>query len=203
MQATRNRRPLGPFIARCDEKGQTNRRAGSFRDEATSEPLWTPEKTRTGQTTRGAFSGSMSSRAAKSFADYGDPPRTFDRRCGDIATLLGDNDNPPTHIHASKMPRPRFFPSAHLNFAENVRPCDGAGAALVFRGKEVKRHLRRADRCPKERGPPSGDRQRARHRLNRCRLILPLARLPGTDQPSKPRSPVARQRRRQRAAPSY
>ena len=31
MQATRNRRPLGPFIARCDEKGQTNRRAGSFR----------------------------------------------------------------------------------------------------------------------------------------------------------------------------
>ena len=173
-------------------------------DEATSEPLWTPEKTRTGQTTRGAFSGWMSSRAAKSFADYGDPPRTFDRRCGDIATVLGDNDNPPTHIHASKMPRPRFFPSAHLNFAENVRPCDGAGAALVFRGKEVKRHLRRADLRPKGRGPPSRDRQRARHRLNRAVWSSrSLDRLRGADQQSKPRGPIARQRRRRRPTPSY
>jgi hypothetical protein len=161
MQATRNRRPLGPFIARCDEKGQTNRRAGSFRTRPQASLCGhlrkpAPVKRHAAHSQAGCHrelpsrSPTMVTRLAPSIG-----------AAGDIATLLGDNDYPPTHIHASKMPRPRFFPSGHLNFAENARRCDGAGAALVFRGKEVKRHLRRADLRPKGRGPPSRDRQRS------------------------------------------
>jgi hypothetical protein len=54
-----------------------------------SEPLWTPEKTRAAQTTLGAFSSWLSSRAGKSFASYDDlhrystaVPAASGRRCG-------------------------------------------------------------------------------------------------------------------------
>jgi acetoacetyl-CoA synthetase len=105
------------------------------------DPLWGPEKARTAQTIPGAFSGWMAARTAKSFAGYDDLHRTsvaapaeFQAAPSDFASVLGDKGNPPFLFDESKMPGTRFFPSAHLNFAENLlrkygaRPpcCSGA-----------------------------------------------------------------------------
>ena len=58
--------PPGALIARYDKKNQPN----PLQDQAMSDPLWRPEKARAAQTTLGAFSVWMASRAAKPFADY-------------------------------------------------------------------------------------------------------------------------------------
>jgi acetoacetyl-CoA synthetase len=113
------------------------------------EPLWTPEKTRAAQTTLAAFSAWMSSRAGKSFADYDDlhrystdAPAEFWSALWEFASVLGDKGNPPFLVDEAKMPGGRFFPSARLNFAENLLRKDGAETALVFWGEDqVKRRL--------------------------------------------------------------
>jgi len=114
-----------------------------------SNPLWRPEKTRAAQTTLGAFSGWMASRAGKSFADYDDLHRystqsaaEFWSALWDFTGVLGDKGDPPFLADAGKMPGARFFPGARLNFAENLLRKDGAGDALVFWGEDkVKRRL--------------------------------------------------------------
>ena len=99
-----------------------------------SEPLWTPEKTRAAQTTLGVFSGWLASRTGKSFADYEDlhrystaAPEDFWSALWDFFSVLGDKGNPPYLADAGKMPGARFFPQAHLNFAENLLRKNGAG----------------------------------------------------------------------------
>jgi acetoacetyl-CoA synthetase len=84
-----------------------------------STPLWTPEKTRAAQTTLGAFSGWMSSRAGKSFAGYDDLHRTsiaatavFWSALWGSTSVLEDNGNLPLLVDTCKMPGPGPF-SAH------------------------------------------------------------------------------------------
>jgi hypothetical protein len=54
-----------------------------------SEPLWTPEKTRAAQTTLGAFSSWLSSRAGKSFAGYDDLHRYSTVNPADLWCAMG------------------------------------------------------------------------------------------------------------------
>ena len=81
------------YIARCDRKSQPNR----SRAPPMTEPLWTPEKTRAAQTTLGAFSVWMASRADKPFAEYDElhrcsthSPAEFWSALCDFAGVLGD-----------------------------------------------------------------------------------------------------------------
>jgi acetoacetyl-CoA synthetase len=134
------------LIARYDKKNQLN----PSQDKTMSDPLWRPEKSRAAQTTLAAFSVWMASRAGKPFADYEDLHRystqssaEFWSGLWDFAGVVGDKGGPPYLVDAGKMPGARFFPSARLNFAENLlKHGDDDGDALVFWGEDkVKRRL--------------------------------------------------------------
>ena len=67
-----------------------------------SDPLWRPEKARAAQTTLGAFSVWMASRAGKPFAEYDElhrcstqSPAEFWSALWDFAGVLGDKGAPP------------------------------------------------------------------------------------------------------------
>ena len=113
------------------------------------EPLWTPEKTRADQSTMASFSGWMSSRTGKSFADYDalhrfstETPGEFWSALWDFAGVLGDKGPEPYLVDEGELEKARFFPRARLNFTENVLARAGTGTALVFWGEDkVKRQL--------------------------------------------------------------
>jgi acetoacetyl-CoA synthetase len=114
-----------------------------------SQPLWRPEKTRAAQTTLATFSAWLSSRAGKPFNDYDDlhshstqSPGEFWSAFWDFAQVAGDKGKAPYLVDADKMPGAQFFPSARLNFAENILCKDGPADALVFWGEDkVKRRM--------------------------------------------------------------
>jgi len=137
--------------------------------------LWTPEKSRTAQTTLGAFSVWMASRASKSFADYADlhrystdSPAEFWSALWDYTGVVGDKGPPPYLVDGDRMPGARFFPAAHLNFAENLLRKDGDSPALVFWGedkvkrrmswRELREEVSRAAQALREAGVAAGDR---------------------------------------------
>jgi acetoacetyl-CoA synthetase len=113
------------------------------------EPLWTPEKTRTDQTTMRAFSRWMSSRAGKPFGDYAElhrfstqDPGEFWSAFWDFAGVLGDKGAHPYLADGDDLERARFFSGARLNFTENLLAKAGSGTALVFWGEDrVKRRM--------------------------------------------------------------
>lgn len=107
------------------------------------EPLWTPEKTRADQSTMASFSGWMSSRTGKSFADYDalhrfstETPGEFWSALWDFAGVLGDKGPEPYLVDEGELEKARFFPRARLNFTENVLARAGTGTALVFWGED-------------------------------------------------------------------
>ncbi|TMJ70802.1 MAG: acetoacetate--CoA ligase, partial [Alphaproteobacteria bacterium] len=140
------------------------------------DPLWRPEKTRAAQTTLGAFSVWMASRAGKPFSDYDelhrystDNPAEFWSALWDFAGVLGDKGAPPYLVDADKLPGARFFPGARLNFAENLLEYrEEAGDALVFWGehkvkrrmswRELRHEVSRAAQALREAGVTAGDR---------------------------------------------
>jgi acetoacetyl-CoA synthetase len=140
------------------------------------DPLWRPEKTRAAQTTLGAFSVWMASRAGKPFADYDELhrystqyPAEFWSALWDFAGVLGDKGTPPYLVDVDKLPGAQFFPGARLNFAENLlKHADGAGDALVFWGEdkvrrrmswhELREEVSRAAEALREAGVTAGDR---------------------------------------------
>ena len=138
-------------------------------------PLWRPEKSRADQTTLGAFSTWMASRAGKSFAGYDElhrysvsDPAGFWSNFWDFAQIIGDKGKPPYLVDAGKMPGARFFPDAKLNFAENLLRQQGSGPALIFRGEdkvarrmshdELRGEVTRASAALRAFGVASGDR---------------------------------------------
>ena len=145
MQATRNRCPLTPFIARRDRKGQTN----CLIEEGTmSGPLWTPEKIHDAQTTLGSVSAWMSSRAGKSFADFSDL-----RRCATVSPT----EFRPRYGTSLEDWQTRFKAPFRIRDspAASVRK-DGADTALAFYdgsrsngASSGPRHARRLPRCPR------------------------------------------------------
>jgi acetoacetyl-CoA synthetase len=140
------------------------------------DPLWRPEKTRAAQTTLGAFSVWMASRAGKPFSDYDElhrystqNPAEFWSALWDFAGVLGDKGAPPYLVDADKLPGARFFPGARLNFAENLlKYREEAGDALVFWGenkvkrrmswRELRHEVSRAAQALREAGVTAGDR---------------------------------------------
>src|SRR5262245_61935556 len=140
MPATRETTPPGALIARYDKKNQLN----PLQDLAMTDPLWRPEKTRAAQTTLGAFSLWMASRAAKSFTGYEELHRhsvehaaEFWSALWDFASVLGEKGAAPYLVDGDKLPGARFFPGARLNFAENLlKHANRGGDALVFWGED-------------------------------------------------------------------
>jgi len=137
--------------------------------------LWTPGESRSAQTTLGAFSVWMASRASKSFAGYDDlhrysteSPGEFWSALWDFAGVVGDKGAAPHLVDADKMPGARFFPGARLNFAENLLRKDGDDDALVFRGedkvrrrmswRQLREEVSRTIEALREAGVTAGDR---------------------------------------------
>jgi acetoacetyl-CoA synthetase len=112
-------------------------------------PLWTPEKKRAAQTILAAFSIWLASRAGKPLAEYEELHRFSTANAGDFwsslwdfAGVVGDKGDAPYLIAPERMPGARFFPTARLNFAENLLRTTGSADALVFWGEDkVKRRL--------------------------------------------------------------
>jgi acetoacetyl-CoA synthetase len=140
-----------------------------------TEPLWRPEKTRAAQTTLGAFSVWMASRAAKPFADYDElhryftqSPAEFWSALWDFAGVLGDKGEPPYLVDGDNIENARFFPGARLNFTENLLSKGGAGTALVFWGEdkvkrrvswgELREEVARVGQALRDAGVAAGDR---------------------------------------------
>src|SRR5262245_56724001 len=114
-----------------------------------SNPLWTPGKSRSDQSTLTAFSTWLASRTGKSLRSFEDLHRfsitavaQFWSGLWDFADVRGDKGQPPYVIDADRLPGARFFPAGCLNFAENMLRGRGEATALVFWGEDkVKRRL--------------------------------------------------------------
>jgi len=114
-----------------------------------NEPLWTPSPSRVSQSTLGAFADWTASRAGKSFSDHKDlyrysvnAPGEFWSALWDFTGVIGEKGPPPYLIDAETMSAARFFPTAQLNFAENLLSAPRPGPAIVFWGEDkVKRRL--------------------------------------------------------------
>jgi acetoacetyl-CoA synthetase len=69
-------------------------------------------------------------------------PAEFWSALWDFTQISGDKGEPPFLADPERMPGARFFPSARLNFAENLLRTTGSGDAIVFWGEDkVKRRL--------------------------------------------------------------
>jgi acetoacetyl-CoA synthetase len=140
-----------------------------------SKPLWTPGKERAAQTLLDAFSSWISSRTGKSLTGYDElhgfsvaEPAEFWSALWDFAGVVGDKGSSPFLVDVSKMLGARFFPTAQLNFAENLLRKDGPGTALVFWGEdkvkrrmswaELRAEVARAAGALREAGVGTGDR---------------------------------------------
>jgi len=138
-------------------------------------PLWTPSKSRSGQTTLGAFSLWLSARTGKPLGDYDElhrfstsDPAAFWSAVWDFTEILGEKGEPPYVAGADRMPGASFFPGARLNFAENLLRHEGAGTAIVFWGEdkarrrltwdEMKAQVGRASHAFRAAGVVAGDR---------------------------------------------
>jgi hypothetical protein len=153
-----------------------------------SEPLWTPEKTRAAQTTLGAFSSWLSSRAGKSFAGYDDLHRystvnsaDFWSPLWDFASILGDKGNPPCLADGTCCARTAPAPPGRSGARTRS---SSASVGTRARGSCSDRQCLARNR--RARGKPGGgyptqyagsDRQRPCHGLDRRDVVLLLARL--------------------------
>ena len=104
-------------------------------------PLWTSTFERTGSTNMAAFMAYLSSRHA--ISDYDALYRwsiadaeAFWGELWDFAGVVGDKGAKPWLVDAGKMPGARFFPSASLNFAENMLRHASGQQEVVFWGED-------------------------------------------------------------------
>src|SRR3990172_7235806 len=114
-------------------------------------PLWTPGEARISQTRLRAFSSWVSSRTGKPLTDYDnlhrwsvESPAEFWSLLWDFTEISGEKGAAPLLSEPDRMPGAQFFPSARLNFAENLLKTAGGADAIVFWGEDkVKRRLSR------------------------------------------------------------
>ena len=111
-------------------------------------PLWTPDPATVGATRMAGFM------QATGHASYGelwqwsvDQPEAFWSTLWDFCGVVGEKGEK-ILVDRNKMPGARWFPGAHLNYAENLlKQCDDS-EALVFWGEDkVNRRLTRAELC--------------------------------------------------------
>jgi acetoacetyl-CoA synthetase len=114
-----------------------------------TEPLWTPGKDRIAQSLLSAFSSLLSSCTGKPLDDFDklhrcsiEEPAGFWSQLWDFTKISGEKGRPPFLVDGGTMPGARFFPTARLNFAENLLKASGSETAIVFWGEDkVKRRL--------------------------------------------------------------
>ena len=114
-----------------------------------SEPLWQPDPQAIAKTNMAKFMADIGQRLGRSVLSYADlhkfsidEPAAFWKLLWDAESVKGDPGAPPHLADADRMPGAQFFPSARLNFAENLLVRDGPEDALVFWGEDkVKRRL--------------------------------------------------------------
>ncbi len=109
-------------------------------------PLWRPNPQTVGDTRMAAFIQAMGR------GDYAatwqwsvDEPAEFWSRLWDFCAAVGEKGSE-ILVDRKKMPGARWFPQAHLNYAENQLQQRDDGEALVFWGEDkVKRRVSRAE----------------------------------------------------------
>jgi len=118
-----------------------------------AQPLWQPALERAAGTNIAAFLRAAGERRGEDVADYQalyrwsvESPTEFWSLlwdwCGVVASCRGDR----ILIDGNRMPGAKWFPDAHLNFAENLLKRRDATDALVFWGEDrIKRRLSHAD----------------------------------------------------------
>ena len=127
------------------------------RDDTLSSPLWTPTPARVSSTLLHRILTPASARAGRPLTDYDalwhwsvDDPAAFWNLVWDELGVVGDKGTGPVLENGERMPGARWFPSAKLNYAENLLNFAGLPAnaddALVFWGEaKVKRRVSRAE----------------------------------------------------------
>jgi acetoacetyl-CoA synthetase len=105
-------------------------------------PLWTPDAARTAQAPLTRFTRLAEDESGRKFQAYSDLHRwSIDDRAAfwnlvwDFGGVIGDKGER-FLADGEKMPGASFFPSAQLNYAENLLRKAGGGDAMVFRGED-------------------------------------------------------------------
>ncbi|MCP4007613.1 MAG: acetoacetate--CoA ligase [bacterium] len=106
------------------------------------EPLWSPSAERVESSQLTAFRRLMEAETGLELRDYAalqgwsvrDTPAFWEAlwRFGEV---IGERGSGPTLVDAERMPGARFFPDAHLSFAENLLRRSDDAQALVFQGE--------------------------------------------------------------------
>lgn len=106
-------------------------------------PLWQPDHRVVAQSNMHRFQAIAGARAGQPFDDYDSlhawsiaKPEAFWSCVWDFAGIIGDKGPAPWLINASAMPGAEFFPSARLNFADNLLRRNTSDDALVFWGED-------------------------------------------------------------------
>ncbi|MPY72932.1 MAG: acetoacetate--CoA ligase [Alphaproteobacteria bacterium] len=106
-------------------------------------PLWRPSAEKIASTNLTAFTRLLKDRMGLALEDYRALHRFSVENmeafwaavwefCGVVAPYRGG----PVLLHGTRMPGARFFPEAHLNFAENLLRRRDDGAAIIFRAED-------------------------------------------------------------------
>jgi acetoacetyl-CoA synthetase len=110
-------------------------------------PLWEPSAERIANARMTAFMRQASAASGRSFTSYGDlyrysieQPADFWREVWKFCGIRGEMGHRVVD-DLDKMPGARFFPDAHLNFAENVLRRRGAEPAILFSGEGRRRTM--------------------------------------------------------------
>ena len=111
-----------------------------------AKPLWQPNPNTVGDTRMAMFMQAMGhGRYADLWQWSIDQPEAFWSKLWDFCGALGDKGQT-VLLDGDKMPGARWFPDAHLNYAENLLKHRDTGEALVFWGEDrVKRRMSRAE----------------------------------------------------------
>jgi len=106
-------------------------------------PLWQPSPDRAARANLTAFLRDVNERYGASLADYDALWRwsvahrdRFWQAVWDFCGVLGDSGGDPILVDGDRMPGARWFPSARLNFAQNLLRRRDDGIALIFRGED-------------------------------------------------------------------
>jgi len=108
-------------------------------------PQWQPSPERIAASAMSAFMKAQTARWGRTFSDYAalhawsvEHPEQFWSSLWDFAGVIGERGGPgdTVLVDGDRMPGARWFPEAHLNFAENLLRSRADSDAIVFRGED-------------------------------------------------------------------
>ena len=106
-------------------------------------PMWEPSAERIAQANLTAFMREVRERRGVDARDYRElhawsilEPEQFWSDVWSYTGVIGDRASDTVLLHADRMPGAKWFPDAHLNFAENLLRRRDDAIAIVFRGED-------------------------------------------------------------------